>query len=382
MNSKNKEVNYLVHLMACALNEKEPQVLSEDIDFSVLLELAKKHQIYNMIFPVISNMENVPEEEKENWRNYNLTEIAKMLTVNSERQIIYDELTENKIKFMALKGLILKNYYPKESMRQMSDNDILVDPKKRDLIFEIMKRHNYKISSTCENSDDFLKSPFCAFEFHRDLFFDECEFHPHFNYVWDNAVVDEENPYMYYMNLNDVYVHSVCHMYKHFSTAGCGVRFLADIYVFLKKEKDNLDWNYVNNWFSEYGILEYEKESRELAFKLFDEEELNDKQMELFQTYMNFGIYGNGNVAITRRINKLAENDNSSLKTAKTKYLLKRLFPSKSLMVQNYRVLEKKPYLLPFYYVARLFKGLFESKKVINEVKLVNDFESENNKTK
>ncbi len=97
MNSTNKEVNYLIHLMSCALNEKEPQILDEDIDFSALLALAKKHQIYNMIFPVISNMDNVPKEEKENWKNYNLTEIAKMLTVNNERQIIYDELTENKI---------------------------------------------------------------------------------------------------------------------------------------------------------------------------------------------------------------------------------------------------------------------------------------------
>lgn len=373
MNSTNKEVNYLIHLMACALNEKEPQNLDDDIDFSALLELAKKHQIYNMIFPVISNMENVPEDEKENWKNYNLTEIAKMLTVNNERQIIYQELTENKIKFMPLKGLILKNYYPKESMRQMSDNDILVDSSKRDLIFDIMKRNGHKIKSTCENSDDFFKPPFCAFELHRDLFFEECDFHPHFNNIWDNATADKENPYMYNMNLNDVYVYSVCHMYKHFSTAGCGVRFLADIYVFLKKENDNLDWNYVNKCLDEYGILDYEKQSRELAFKLFDEKDLNEEELKLLQTYINFGIYGNGNVAISRRLNKIVENDDTSFETAKKKYLLKRLFPNKSEMVQNYRILEKRPYLLPLYYVIRLFKGLIKSKKTINEVKMVND---------
>lgn len=380
MNSTNKEVDYLIHLMSCALNEKEPQILDEDVDFSVLLSLAKKHQIYNMIFPVISDMDNVPKKEKDSWKNYNLTEIAKMLTVNNERQIIYDELTENKIKFMPLKGLILKNYYPKESMRQMSDNDILVDPSKRELIFDIMKRNDYKPTSTCENSDDFLKRPFCAFEFHRDLFFEECDFHPHFSYVWDNAVVDEKNQYMYNMNLNDVYVYSVCHMYKHFSTAGCGVRFLADIYVFLKKENNKLDWNYINKCLEEYGILEYEKQSQELAFKLFDEKELDEEEMELLQTYINFGIYGNGDVAISRRLNKFVENDNSSLKTAKTKYLLRRLFPSKSQMIQNHRVLEKRPYLLPFYYVLRLFKGMIKSKKTINEIKVVNDLKNKNSK--
>lgn len=373
MNYTNREVNYLIHLLSCALNAKAPKRSEEGIDFSALLSLAKKHQIYNMVFPLIQDMEDVPAEDKANWRNYSLSEISRMIAVNNERSVIFKALTQSEIKFMPLKGLIIKNYYPKESMRQMSDNDILFDVSKRDELAAIMKKNGYKAVATGENSDDYHKPPHSTFEFHRELFFKEHDFCPRFDKLWQNAEQDSENPYMYHMGINDVYVYSVCHMYKHFSTAGCGIRFLADNYVFLKKESENLDWNYINDRFKEYGIEEYEEKSRELAFKLFDEKELNEDETELFETYINFGIYGNGNIRLSRSIERLAEA--SSFDNAKKKYILNRLFPSKKKMIADYRVLEKKPYLLPFYYLKRLLKGIAEGKKTISELKAVNDLE-------
>lgn len=371
MNSSNKEVNYLMQLLSCALNGTKPDIAEEGTDFSALFALAKKHQIYNIIYPLISDMESVSKEEKENWRNYNLSEITRMLTVNHERSVIFNELTENEIRFMPLKGLILKNYYPKESMRQMSDNDILYDFTKRDILHGIMVRNGYKAVATGENSDDYFKQPYSTFEFHRELFFKESDFCPHFDNLWDNAYRDKDNPFMYHMNLNDVYVYSVCHMYKHFSTAGCGVRFLADIYVFLRKEKDNLDWGYIHECLEQYGISEYEKESRELAFKLFGEKELSEKETALFETYINFGIYGSGKIRLAKNIEKLA--DSGSVKNAKKKYIFKRLFPSRKKMIADYRVLEKKPWLLPAYYIVRLFKGAVNGKSTISEIKAVNE---------
>lgn len=369
----NKEVGYLLHLISCALNEKKPLPASDELDFSVLFRLAKKHQLYSMIFPLIMDMENVPESEKNNWKNYHFTELAKLVTVESEREILYKELTDNKIKYMPLKGLILKNYYPDETMRQMSDNDILIESPDKNLIFEIMKRHGYKIYSTSENSDDFMKPPFSAFEFHRTLFFEGNDFCPRFDNVWENGTSDKDNEFEYSMNLNDVYLHSVCHMYKHFSTAGCGIRFLADIYVFLKKENDNLDWNYINDYLEKHGILQYEKESKSLADKIFNEKELSDDEMKLLETYINFGIYGKGDVRISREVEKLAEKGETSIGKAKRKYIFSRLFPSKKKMKEDYIALQKRPYLLPLYYIFRLFKGIFNGRRTINEYKTINN---------
>lgn len=373
MNSVNKEVNYLIYLLACALNAKTPQNAPENIDFDALFNLAEKHQIYNMIYPLIQDNTQISAEQKAKWRHSKMVETAKMVTVNNERAEIYKEFEENKIKYMPLKGLILKGYYPKESMRQMSDNDILYDFSKRDILCDIMKKRGYKSIATGENSDDFTMPPYCTFEFHRELFFKEHEFCPEFDNLWDNARQDENSPFMYHMSREDNYIYSICHMYKHYSTAGCGVRFLADIYVVLKQDNDILDWDYINSQLASYGILDYEKKSRALAFKLFDEKELDDEDISLLETYINFGIYGSGKIKLEKEILSLAED--GSVENAKKKYIFSRLFPSVKKMKADYRVLEKRPYLLPAYYIYRFFRALFNSEKTMTEIKNINEIE-------
>ena len=54
MDNKKKEVEYLIHLLSCALNGKEVRH-QEGIDYSTLLSLARKHQVYNIIFPLIKD---------------------------------------------------------------------------------------------------------------------------------------------------------------------------------------------------------------------------------------------------------------------------------------------------------------------------------------
>lgn len=373
MTNLKKEVEYLIHLLSCALNSKAVRH-QEGIDYSALLSLARKHQVYNIIFPLIKENPNVPDEHKQKFRDYNLSEISRMLVINSERSAIYDILDENGIKYMPLKGLIIKDYYPMESMRQMSDNDILFDVNFRDKVASVMKSMGYKCIATGENSDDYHKPPHCTFEFHRALFFSEHDFCPQFDNLWENAVKDDERPYMYHMGLEDIYIYSVCHMYKHFTTAGCGIRFLADNYLFLKKEQDKLDWKRIDAFMREYNISEYEQKCRKLAFDMFDENELDEDELELLETFMNFGIFGNGKIRIANRIKKMSEN--SSIEQAKKDYLLYRLFPPKSKMVADNRILEKKPYLLPLCYILRLFKALFKGRKTLDEISDIKDVES------
>lgn len=365
--TQNREINYFIYLLSCALNEIDAKQ-EEGIDYNAILSLAKKHQVFNIIASSIAQMPNTPADIKEQFKNYNLSEITRMIAVNNERRIIFEELTKSKIAFMPLKGLIIKAYYPKESMRQMSDNDILFDISRRDDVAKIMKSFGYKSVATGENSDDYHKAPFSTFEFHRELFFDEKEFCPKFDNLWDNATPDKDNPYLYNMGLDDVYIYNVCHMYKHYSTAGCGVRFLADNYLFLKKENQNLDWQYINSKLDEFGILDYEQKSRKLAFKIFENQELNDEELALFETYINNGIYGDGMIKLQRELQNMSGK----------KYFLKRLFPPKAKMIADNRILEKKPYLLLFFYIKRLFKALFNSRKTVNEIKAVNQIENTN----
>ena len=85
MTLTNNNVNYLIHLLACAINEKMPDPVPDNVDFNALFSLAEKHQIYNMIYPLIQDNPHISAEQKAKWRHSKMVETAKMVTVNSER---------------------------------------------------------------------------------------------------------------------------------------------------------------------------------------------------------------------------------------------------------------------------------------------------------
>ena len=369
------DTEYFLHLICCALHNEEAKEV-EGVNYYALFELSKKQELYNLINEKIQGLSFVGDEEKAIFRNYSLSELNRMLAIGSQRNIIYSLLSDNKIKFMPLKGLIFKNYYPKESMRQMSDNDILIDESKREKAAEIMSGLSYTAFDTTQNSDDFFKEPYYTFELHRSLFDSESEFSPSFDNVWENAKQDENNEFMYHMAKEDVYIYSICHMYKHYIKSCCGIRFLIDNYLFIKKEYDNLNWDYINSELEKYNLSDYEKQTRELAKKVFDEKELTKDEQNLLESYINYGIYGNKQGKILQDFELASKG--SSKGEAKIKYILRRLFPKKKEMLFNYPVLEKKPYLLPFMLIHRFFKGIFNFKKTSAEIKTIKKIEKEN----
>ena len=369
------QTEYLLHLVCCALSGEVPKNV-QGVDFCALFELAKEQEIYNLINPLIQKADFVSDEAKELFRNQSMSELNRMIALSAQRNTVFAKLTENKIKHMPLKGLIFKDYYPKESMRQMSDNDILIDETKREAAAKIMTELGFKPFDTTQNSDDFFKEPYYTFELHRSLFDPESEFSPNFDSIWENALQDENNEYLYRMNKNDVYIFSVCHMFKHYIKCCCGIRFLVDNYLFLKKEENNLNWDYINSELEKYGLSDYERQTKKLSIKLFDSKELNEQEKKLLRNYTEFGLFGNNEGKILQ--NYSAASDGSSKPSAKLKYILRRLFPKKSDMIFNYPILEKRPYLMPFMLIHRFFKGIFKFRKTSDELKSVNQIQKEN----
>ena len=372
---KTNETEYLLHLVVCALKGERAQNI-EGVDFCTLFEIAKEQEIFNLINDVVQSSDFVDDKAKALFKNQTMSEKSKMIALGAQRKIIYEKLSENKIAFMPLKGLIFKDYYPKESMRQMSDNDILIDETKREKAAEIMKGLGYKPFDTTQNSDDFFKEPFYTFELHRSLFDDESEFSPRFGDVWQNAERDKENEFLYHMNKNDVYIYSVCHMFKHYIKCCCGIRFLVDNYLFLLKEEKNLDWEYIYSQLEKNSLLEYEKQTRNLVFKVFENRELSPEEKSLLKNYTDFGIYGSGEGKILQTYLSVSQGNSES--GAQFKYILRRLFPSRKDMLFNYPFLDKKPWLTPFMLVHRFFKGLFNIRKTRAELESVKKIKKEN----
>lgn len=338
------ENEYLIALLKAAIKREPMPAVSDTLDWKHLIALSKKQQVYSIIASVL-DISLLPKEQSAELTGYVQSELLRLLSMKNELDGLENDLMRKQIKFMLLKGSVIRNYYPQQKMRQMSDIDILYDSSKRDELIKIMKLRGFRLTASCENSDDFFKEPFYTFEWHRELFFKENKFCPHFD-LWDNAKADEDNPCKFYVESTEHFVYTICHMFKHYATNGCGVRFLCDIYV-LMNYGEKIDMPRAMKRLEKIGIGDFADDAIALAGAVFSDGAITENQQKMLDFLLSSGVYGNLVVDYSQKLEALGGS--------KLKYIFSRIFPPKNKMYADYRRLEKRPYLLPFYYIVRLF---------------------------
>ncbi|MCD7796852.1 MAG: nucleotidyltransferase family protein [Clostridiales bacterium] len=369
------ESEYLIALLRSAIKGTTPPKPPEGIDWQALVEKSKAQQIYSVIAPVI-DLNLLPGDIAQQFKLYSQNELLRMIAMKNELDEIEKELKNKHIKFMLLKGSVIRNYYPQQKMRQMSDYDILYDYSKKDELLNIMNDRGYRLASWSENSDDFNKKPFYTFEFHRELFFSEHDFCPDFSDVWENAEQDKKNPYLYHMSREDLYLHAVSHMYKHYILDGFGIRFLTDVYVMLEAFGDEFDKEYIKNKLAKIELTRFEKTARELTYSIFNEKEFTAEQEKFLDNVMAFGVYGSGE---NGPIYYYEEYVKKSGRESILGYFISKTFPDFSFMKRTYGILNDKPYLLPYYYIKRIFgKFKHERNHIASQIKSLSKMKNDN----
>ncbi|MGN1138955.1 MAG: hypothetical protein ACI4RM_05860, partial [Ruminococcus sp.] len=106
------------------------------------------------------------------------------------------------------------------------------------------------------------------------------------------------------------------------------------------------------------GLTEFFEEMVEIANKWFGKGDLkNLSKNELY--ILSSGTFGNSKNMIANRHKGKSKGE----------YVAARLFPPSKEMKNIYSVLRKHPYLLPFFYVGRIFSAPFtKSKRIKNEI--------------
>ena len=368
------EINYeLIYLAACALHNEKPD--ADRVDAADKEELLKECRFHSLTALVAYSLNAVGLKIEEFEQDKNLT-IRNSLLFDAERKKIFQFFEENSIWYMSLKGILLKKYYPKIGMRQMSDNDILIDESRISDADAFMKENGYEFKTSVEAHDyGYLKKPCYNFELHRTLVGDyhSKKWFDYYKDVKSRLLKDEDNSYGYHFSNEDFYVYMKLHDYKHYSDGGIGVRSLVDDYVFNREFSDSLDYDYVDRECEKLGILEFQRKSRSLAGKLFESvsfPELSADEVEMMEFYFSSGTYGTAANAAAAKMKKIEEETGS---TSKLRYIFRRIFPP----LEMYRVwmpfFYKHKILLPIGWAYRLLRGIFfRRSKMMSELNEIN----------
>lgn len=377
----------ILYLAACALHETRPDpVRICEMDF---VDLYKKSSFHSMTAIVCMGLElgealteeYMPGDMVKKWQEAKHKAIRKNMMLDAERQKLFQFMDQKGIWYMPLKGSILKELYPRIGMRQMADQDILFDPAAQRELKQYMDGQGYTVKSVGKgNHDVYEKPPIYNFELHTALFGEM--HHPVWKKYYENVkewlIKDEGNQFGYHFSDEDFYVYLMLHAFKHFQGSGTGLRSLMDCYVYVWKKGDTLDWEYIEREEEKLQIIDFEKESRILAQKLFNDpegqggqtaQELRLKEQELLHYIYGSGTYGTVQNRVSKKLQEQQGDGKPVRRITVWKYYWKRLFPDREWFLKFCPFCYHHRWAVPFFCIYRIIRGLTTRRKRLkNEI--------------
>ena len=366
----------LIYLVSCAVNQIKPDKEKyAAMDDAALFRMARRQKLSALTAYAIKQITPLTDPWKEAWWKA----VRLHALYGKERAKILQKMDERGIWYLPLKGIILNGYYPDPPTREMSDNDILCDPRRMEEVREIMTGLGFSCKLYGRfNHDKYQKTPL-SFEMHRSLFVPdivpqiaESDF---FMNIRDKLIRDDGSRCAYHLKEEDFYIYILCHIYKHYINSGTGLRSLIDIYVYNRAKGKELDRQYIEEQLELLGVREFEQQARRLAFTAFSGEPLTQELLCELTYFIESGCFGSGT---NKYANRLRRQDG---KNAKRKYLVKRIFPNETFLKSFYPTVYRHRILYPFLVVYRPFKGLVtKRKKLVRELKYIRSYKEDGEK--
>ncbi len=362
----------MLYLTVCGLNGKVPEKSRiESLDLEKLFKACQFHSLTSIVGTALESC----GVNNSSFSEAKAKAVRKNILLDAERGKILGFMEKNGIWYMPLKGVILKDLYPKLGMRQMSDNDILFDGNFRRELYDFMTENGYTAEIYGKgNHDEYLKSPVYNFELHTALFNSKERplYAEYYADVKNRLVKDSGNSFGYHFTREDFYIYIIMHEYKHYTSGGTGLRSLADCYIYNKKYGDILDREYISAELKKLEAAEFEEKSRILCEKVFGSPvlpELSGDELKMLEYHLTSGAYGTTDRYYDNKIERF-QNENST--ASKSKYLMRRIFPDMAFYKTYYPTCFKFKVLIPFAWFFRLVRGVtVRNKKLRTELEAV-----------
>lgn len=343
----------MIYLARCAVNGKIPAAERlEGLDLDALFQAASR-QIMTSIVGMALESAGIMDPA---FQQAEAGAIRKNVCMDVELGVLSARLAEAGIWYMPLKGALMKDYYPRVGMRQMTDYDILFDASRAQDVREIMLGMGYSVKEYGSgHHDEYVKQPFYLFEMHRTLIVqpDNRAVYRYYRDVKERLLPDGEHPLRYRFSTEDFYIFLIAHEYKHFSGAGIGLRPGLDIYVYQRRFGGLMDHAYIAGELEKLSLTEFERQSRELAMALYGDGELTEEGRALLRRHLSAGSFGSEEARVEQAVGQMGGGA-----SARLRYALRRIFVPGEIIRDVYPFFWRHKLLIPFLPLVRLIRGM------------------------
>jgi len=347
---------YLVELLRAELSgeplDGELRASVDEETVMMLYAMSKRFDLCHTVGDALSKAGLLSAVAKEKFKKWQYLSFFRYQRSEYELSEMRRVLTEAKIPFMPLKGTVLRDLYPDPAMRVSCDIDILVPPDRAEearMLFE--KTLSYRYDGMGDHDYQFFTPSELTVELHFKLYKTEDRVVYALGDVWEHAERLLPDSFEYRMSGDYCYAYMMAHMAKHFHEGGCGVKPFMDIHVM--QTRMPYDRKEACRMLEEAGLLTFALAMEKLTACWFSEGEKPRDHDEIVSYLIEGGAYGGIQGCL---VSKQGAKSGFS-------YLLSRVFISRAEMTERYPGLAHRKWLLPFYYIKRIFSVLFSKEK-------------------
>jgi hypothetical protein len=358
-----------MQLLSSVLNNLPPQNPPSDLDWELLYRLSAKHSVSNMVFYGIDRLrdkQTLPEEVIMKFHNDCKKAIAKEATQHIALEQLLEAFEENKILSIPLKGSLMKYLYPRPDMRLMADVDLLIKEEQALQVKNLIQTFGYTMHHQDQNHDVYYRKPFMNVEIHHHLISVNSPYRDYLEKTWDRAYLKPDCHYTYQLTHEDFYIYLLIHLAKHYLSGGTGIRSVMDIWVYNKRYKAIMNWEYIKAELEKIDIWEFAQNIEGLSEAWFGDGQSSGKNSRLYEEMTAYifssGVYGNWKHYFLSSLRHQAEGEKPLKKYT---YWLRLFFPSAKHLKNSYPFLDRLPFLLPVCWLMRGIKCVCYKRKSI-----------------
>lgn len=322
--------------------------ITED-ELKKLFTLSKKHDVAHLVsYTIAENEISLADKEiSKILKKQHPIAVLRYESTNQTFGLICDLFEKNKIPFIPLKGVTIREHYPAPWMRTSCDLDVLVHENDMSKAIELLTCKGGYEKEKIGTHDVSLFSPNGTHvELHHmlaEVYYDN-EAGKMLDNVWKYAHKKEGFEYQYSLSDEFYYFYHIYHTAKHFECGGCGIRPFVDLFIL--DNKVSYDRKRREELLESGGLLKFARHCQDLSDFWFSNGKENEVLIKMQDYIVKGGVYGTSN---NKKALKKAKNN-------KFEYIFGRVFLSYDKLKIQYPAIKKHEWLTPIYQVRRWFK--------------------------
>ncbi len=363
-------------------------VTIQNINIDEIYELALKHNLVPIIYESLRKNTQYPIPAQ--FMQTSISQIVGQQQRTEQFLSIYQKLLDANIKPLVLKGLVCRELYPQSDYRISSDEDIWIQPQDFEQCYQIFIDNQYNCTNKqLLNNDDFLQTVqtinfsnnILTIEVHINPFGTQSDIRQQMNTFFDNVfssaiTMNVKNQTVLTLDHTYHYLFLIIHLYKHFISAGVGIRQVLDILIYYQHYQNDIDKTIISNVLNTLNINQLYTAimiigQHYLGFQYLPTQKITQDIDTLTENLIENGCFGTHD--LSQRYSSFCTII-ASRKTNSTllKIILRMFFPRFIDLSSHYPMLQKKPQLYLWFALKRIFnliKKMLTGK--LNPIKVV-----------